>query len=336
MQQKTSSEIKSRLRELLRTQELTKQVLSNIYEKIKVTPADVRAFLRTAPEDSLPDVPTKVEVQLLVRQPAMAQEEIDRVKAELRDYTERINTGTSSMSSLAILYSEDAGSARRGGEIGLLLKGSLDPAYAAVAWALTNPAKVSKIVQSEFGYHIIQLIEKRGDRINTRHILRRPKVEDEAIRADLLKLDTLAEEIRRGKATFEQAVAGISQDKDTYRSDGLMYSEQTGTARMEMDELPPEVAAAVAMMNTGEVSKPFRMRDKRGNEVVAIVKLKNRIPQHRANMVDDFQLLQSIVTNQRRIEARRKWVGEKQKQTFVHVSENWKGCALQYQGWQFR
>ena len=336
MQKATSSEIKKRYRDIIREQELIKKVQEQLGEAIKVTPADVRNFLNEIPADSLPEIPMRVEVQILMRQPETAQVEIDRVKAELRDYTDRVNEGTP-FSTLAILHSED-GSARRGGELGLVVRGALDPSFAAVAWALTDPTKVSKVVQSEFGYHIIQLIEKRGERINVRHILRRPKVSEEAIQADLMKLDSLAGDIRLNKLTFEEAVARVSQDKDTRSNDGLMQNlnSQFMTARFEMDELPAEVAAAVANMSVNEISKPFRMYDKNGNEVCAIVKLRNRIPMHRANMAEDFQLLHNVVLHHHKQEAEMKWIEAKQKTTFVRVNENWKGCEFQYKGWQLQ
>lgn len=331
---KSSIELKEQIREIQRNKSRITSVLKDIESKVHVSPADVRNYLKTLPEDSLPYVPVKVEVQLLVREPIVPQEEIDRVKSDLRNYTERINNGTP-FSSLAILYSED-GSAKRGGEIGFTPKGALDPAFSAVAYALQDPTKVSKIVESEYGYHIIQLIEKRGDYINCRHILRTPKISDEILQEDQLRLDSVANDIRKGKLTFEQAVSLISDDKDTYQNSGLMQNEMTQTSRFEMEELPAEIAMAIDKMNINEISAPFLMRNRNGKQVSAIVKLKNRIPAHKASMSEDFQLLQNMVLQHRKAEARKKWIKEKQKKTFVHINENWKQCDFQYDGWQIR
>ncbi|MGI6220017.1 MAG: peptidylprolyl isomerase [Bacteroidaceae bacterium] len=332
---KTPTQIKEKLREVERMRSRILSVRSTIEDKVHVTPAEVRNFMDQLPEDSIPMVPMRVEVQLLMKEPEVPLEEIERVKGELRDYTERINNGMS-FSSLAILYSEDPESARRGGETGLIPRAALDPAFASVAFALQDTKKVSQIVQSEFGYHIIQLIEKRGDRINCRHILRIPKVSDEELQSNLFRLDTLANDIRRGKISFEQAVALLSDDKDTHMNNGLMQNAQTQTSRFEMDELPVEVARAIENMNVNEVSAPFLMKNSKGRDVCAIVKLRNRIPTHRASMSEDFQLLQNIVLNRRKAEAVKKWIAEKQKTTFVHISDNWKQCDFQYEGWQIR
>ena len=321
-----------------RNQYLIQAVRDKIIEKTSVTPAEVRAFFKEVPKDSIPFVPTQVEVEILSRLPEISQAEIDRVKAELRDYTERINNGTP-FSSLAILYSEDKGSARRGGELGFAVKGLYDPAFASVAWSLQDPKKVSKIVQSEYGYHIIQLIERRGDKVNCRHILRTPKIDETDVAKILLRLDSVATDVRSGKLSFEDAVALISDDKETNKNNGLMQynDDETGvvTSRFEMDKLPEEVAKVVDKMNVNEISKPFTMINGKNKEICAIVKLKTRIPAHRASMSEDFQLLQNLVLQKRQADAIQKWIKEKQKKTFVRLNENWKKCDFKYPDWKF-
>jgi len=321
-----------------RNQYLIQAVRDKIVAKIAVTPAEVRSFFKEVPQDSIPFVPAQVEVEILSRSPEVSQTEIDRVKAELRDYTERINNGTP-FSSLAILYSEDTGSARRGGELGFAVKGLYDPAFATVAWSLQDPKKVSKIVQSEYGYHIIQLIERRGDKVNCRHILRSPKIDDADIAKNLLRLDSVANDARSGKFSFEDAVVLISDDKETNKSNGLMqYSDNatgTVTSRFQMDQLPQEIAKVVDKMNVNEISKPFSMMNSKNKATCAIVKLKSRIPAHRASMSEDFQLLQEIVLQKRQADAIQKWIKEKQKKTFVRLNENWKKCDFKYPDWKF-
>ena len=243
---KTMTQIREQLANMARDNNIVGQVRQNIVKDIKVTPAQVRRYFKDVPEDSLPFIPTQVEVQIIVREPRIEPQEIQRVKDELRDYTERVNTGQTPFSTLALLYSEDTESAKRRGELGFLGRGDLVPEFANVAFNLTDTKTVSKIVESEFGFHIIQLIEKRGDKINCRHILKKPKVSEEALTQCITDLDSISNEIRRGLYTFEESTSLISADKDTRNNRGLMWNPQTASARFEMKDLPPAVAKAVA------------------------------------------------------------------------------------------
>jgi len=330
---KTMSQIREIWFEQGKEQELVSQVRSNLVKNIKVTPAQVRRYFKDLPEDSLPFIPTKVECQIVVRQPKISQEEIDRVKNELRDYTERVNSGTSKFSTLALMYSEDPGSSRQGGELGYMGRGSLVPEFANVAFNLTDPKAVSKIVESEFGFHIIQLIDKRGDQVNVRHILRKPRVSDEALEKSIVELDSLADEIRKGTFTFDECTQYVSDDKDTRNNYGIMVNPEDGTSKFELKNLPPEVAKVVANMNIGEISKPFVMTNTKGKEVVAIVKLRTKNNGHYATMTDDYQAMQEVVVNKLSEEKIEKWIREKQQSTYVHINEGWNNCEFQYPGW---
>jgi len=337
---KSISQIREQLYTMAKDDEMMKEVRQNLVKDVKVTPAQVRRYFKDLPEDSIPFVPTKVEVQIIVRNPRISQEEIERVKAELRDYTERVNSGTSKFSTLALLYSEDTGSARKGGELGLTGKGMLVPEFANVAFNLTDPKAVSKIVESEFGFHIIQLIEKRGDQINCRHILRKPRVSDEAFTDAINELDSLANTIRKGTFTFDEATKDLSEDKDTRNNYGLMVNKSEtadmssyGTSKFELKDLPAEVAKVVAGMNIGEISKPFVMTNSKNKEVVAIVKLKNRVNGHRATMADDYQTLQDVVAEKLSNEKVENWIREKMKTTYVRINDDWKNCEFKYSGW---
>ena len=263
-------------------------------------------------------------------------EELERVKKTLRDYTDGINSGKMSFATYARFYSEDPGTARRGGELGFMGKGELVPEYANVAFNLQDPNKVSKIVETEFGFHIIQLIEKRGDRINTRHILLKPKVEEKDLEAALVRLDSIADDIRNQKFTFDDAATYISQDKDTKNNHGLMANKNTGTARFEMQDLAQvsqEVAKMVENMNVGEISRAFTMINDKGKEVCAIVKLKSRINGHKATISEDYQRLKAIVMEKRSEDKLEKWIKEKQKHTYVRINEKWQKCDFKYPGW---
>lgn len=336
-QNKTPSQIRETLRENAREGLTVQKMQQKLVGEIKITPSEVRRYFKDLSQDSVPYIPTQVEVQIITLQPKVPIEEIEDVKSRLREYTDRVNKGEISFSTLARMYSEDRGSALRGGETDFMGKGMMDPSYANVAFGLQDTKKVSKIVESEFGYHIIQLIEKRGDRVNTRHILLRPKVSDKELSEARVRLDSIADDIRAGKFTFDEG-AKLSQDKDTRNNHGLMVNtnsqEAMATSKFEMQELPQDVAKVVDNMNVGEISKAFTMiNEKDGKEVCAIVKLKSRINGHKATITDDYQNLKDIVIGKRREELLHKWILEKQRHTYVRINENWKNCAFKYPGW---
>ena len=333
---KTSTQIREMLRENIRDGLTVQKMQQHIVGEIKITPAEVRRYFKDLPQDSIPFVPTQVEVQIVTLEPKIPLEEVERVKKTLRDYTDGINSGKMSFATYARFYSEAPGTARRGGELGFMGKGELVPEYANVAFNLQDPNKVSKIVETEFGFHIIQLIEKRGDRINTRHILLKPKVEEKDLEAALVRLDSIADDIRNQKFTFDDAATYISQDKDTKNNHGLMANKNTGTARFEMQDLAQvsqEVAKMVENMNVGEISRAFTMINDKGKEVCAIVKLKSRINGHKATISEDYQRLKAIVMEKRSEDKLEKWIKEKQKHTYVRINEKWQKCDFKYPGW---
>ena len=333
---KTSTQIREMLRENIRDGLTVQKMQQHIVGEIKITPAEVRRYFKDLPQDSIPFVPTQVEVQIVTLEPKIPLEEVERVKKTLRDYTDGINSGKMSFATYARFYSEDPGTARRGGELGFMGKGELVPEYANVAFNLQDPNKVSKIVETEFGFHIIQLIEKRGDRINTRRILLKPKVEEKDLEAALVRLDSIADDIRNQKFTFDDAATYISQDKDTKNNHGLMANKNTGTARFEMQDLAQvsqEVAKMVENMNVGEISRAFTMINDKGKEVCAIVKLKSRINGHKATISEDYQRLKAIVMEKRSEDKLEKWIKEKQKHTYVRINEKWQKCDFKYPGW---
>ena len=330
-------QIREELYEQIRAEMLTQEVRRSLTKDVKVTPAEVRRHYKSMPEDSLPFIPTQVEVQILVQHPRISREEIERVKEQLRGWSDRVTSGATSFSALARMFSEDEGSARQGGDLGFFGKADMDPAFSNVAFSLTDPNKVSKVVQSEYGFHIIQLIEARGDKIRARHILRRPEVDRKDVEACLSRLDSISADIQEGKFSFEIGAQEISDDKDTRNNHGIMVNtkQDTGdrTTRFEMGELPGEVSRIVNDMEVGEISKPFTMIDKRGREVCAIVKLKNRIPAHRASVTEDFQVLKVAVEARKSEKVIQDWIREKQKSTYVRIKQGWGECDFMYPGW---
>ena len=332
---KSMSQIRADLRDSYRERQLVQGMQQKLTKDITVSPAEVRKYFKDLPQDSLPFVPTEVEVQIITQTPRVEQEEINRIKDELRDYTDRINKGESSFQTLARLYSEDPGTARRGGELDYTGRGMLDPAFANVAFSLTDPKKVSKIVESEFGFHIIQLIDKRGEKIKVRHILRKPVVSQEAIDKSLSRLDSIRSQIVEGKFSFDAAASVISDDKDTRNNHGLMSNatQEGRTSRFKLAELPSEVARAVDKLEIGGISAPFQMINERGKTVCAIAKLKNRTEGHKATITEDFQILKNVVLNKRREQVLHDWVVNRIKSTYVRINENYRNCNFQYEGW---
>ncbi len=331
---KSTSELRESLREMIRNQQLIQQMQQKLVSHIKSTPADVRRYFSQLSADSVPDVAAQVELQLISFEPPVPIEEINRIKERLRDFTERITTGSSEFSTLARLYSEDVESAKRGGELGFMGKGQLVPEFANVAFNLSDPKKVSRIVQTEFGFHIIQLVEKRGDRMNCRHILLKPKVSiDEKTKA-LHMLDSISNLIRKSELTFEKAVVSFSQDKNSAMNAGLMLNDKSGTSKFEYQELPSEIGKVVYEMNVGEVSKPFLMMSESTNkEVVALVKLKSKVDSHKANLLDDYMMLKALYEKKMKDEFLKKWIIKKQKETYINIDPNWSKCTFQYPGW---
>ena len=334
---KSYTQIREMLRDNIREGMRVQQMQQKIIGDIKLTPAEVRNYFSKLPKDSIPFVPTQVEVQIIELMPKISEKEIERVKAQLREYADRVNKGETSFSILARFYSQDPGTAARGGEGGFTGRGELVPEFANVVFNLTDPKKVSKVFETEFGYHIAQLIEKRGDRVNYRHILLRPEVDKKDIDAALASLDSIGDDIRKAKFSFDDAATWLSQDKDTRNNHGLLANPQNSTSRFEMQQLASlisqDVAKVVEKMQIGEISKAFTMINSKGKEVCAIVKLKNRIDGHKATITEDYQRLKSMVTAKRSEEKIQKWIVEKQKNTYVRINPTWRNCDFKYPGW---
>lgn len=330
---KTITQIREQMRETMRDRMIVERMQEKIFGDVKLTPSEVRRGFSKMTEEQIPYVPTQVEVQIITQQPEIPIDEIERVKAELRDYANRVNNGEAQFSTLAVFYSQDTESARRGGELGFFGRGEMVPEFSTVAFNLTDPTKVSKIVETEFGFHIIQLIEKRGDRVRARHILRKPEVPAESMNASLMKLDSIAKAIRSGEMEFNDAVQ-LSADKNTRKNFGVMSNEQTLSARFELQDLPQEVARAVYDLNVGEISEPFVMIDaKTGKEICAIAKLKARIEGHKANPSDDYQVVKDVMIAQMKQQKLDEWIQKKLETTYVRINENWCDCDFQYTGW---
>lgn len=329
------SKIREMLYENYHNYSLMSEMRRKIVGDIKVSPALVRRYYESLPTDSIPFIQEQVEVQIITMEPSVDMEETDRIKEELREYSDRITSGETSFSTLALLYSEDPGSARLGGELDYRGRGQFVPEFAAVAFNLTDPNKVSKIVETEYGYHIIQLIDKRGDRVKVRHILRKPRVSSENVKKMMLALDTIAKDIRKDSVTFEEAVVLCSFDKETNNNYGIMFNKETGSSRFQLQDLPVDVARVVDRMKVGEISEPFVMRLDNGKTICAIVKLRTRIEAHKASVKEDYEALKELYTNQLNDERTKEWIAETQKNTYVRLNGEAKREDFKFPGWIF-
>lgn len=334
--QKSIRQLRETFKRMYREENMVEEVKSNLTSKISATPAEVREFFKNTPTDSLPFIPTQVEVQIITSHPKVSRQEVERVEARLRDFAQSVNSGESDFSTLAKLYSED-GSARMGGELGYTGRNMWVPEFANVAFSLNDPKKVSKIVRTEFGFHIIQLIDKRGDKVNVRHILLKPQIEEAEFERGIARLDSIADDIRAERFTFDAAAYALSDDKDTRNNHGLMANviqeTRTISSRFQMKDLPQDVAKVVDTLQVGQVSRAFRMTNQKGQTVCAIVRLKSRIDGHHANMTEDFQVLRDQVIAKRREEKINNWIKEKVNSTYVRISPDWRNCDFKYEGW---
>lgn len=325
--------LREQLMEMMRTNYIVEQVQHNLTKDVKVTPSDVRKFYSNLPADSIPYVPMQVETQIIEINPKIPEQEIEDVKARLRDYADRVNRGEAEFSTLAIMYSED-GSAMQGGELGYHGRADWVPEFSQVAFNLNDPKRVSRIVETEYGYHIIQLIDKRGEQVNVRHILLTPKVSSKDLADGVVKLDSLRKEIIAGKFTFEEAAQYVSQDKDTKNNNGIMMNRKNGSTRFEMQDLPPEVARKIELMQPGDISEAFIMKDQRKNrDVIAIVKLTSRVPGHKATLSDDYVMIKQMYEADAKNKVIKDWVEKKIGNTYTRIAEGWDGCEFNFKGW---
>lgn len=332
------SQIRADRRKVISDEYIVMQMQQKLIGGIQVTPSEVNRFYDRVNRDSLPFMPQTVEVQIVTQQPNIPVSEVDRVKNQLIEYTEKINKGEMPFETIARIYSEDSNTALKGGEMGFVGRAELEPEFANVAFSLKDTNKVSRIVKTARGYHIMQLIEKRGDQINIRHIMLRPHVAGDNLIATTNRMDSISHLIRVDSLPFETAAKYYSYDEDTRLGNGQMVnanrqSQYYGTSRFAMEDLPQEVSAQIAKMEEGEISKPFSMLDKNNNTVVAFVKLKRRAPGHRANVVDDYQVIKSIVLQRKQDKALNEWIRTKQKSTYVRISPEYRQCEFQYPGW---
>ncbi|HNX54958.1 MAG TPA: peptidylprolyl isomerase [Prolixibacteraceae bacterium] len=329
---KSIVELKSDMQEVIKNQQMTQQMQGKIVDKVTITPAEVRMHFKNLPESEIPQIAEQVEYAQITVQPEVPIEEEDRIKSTLRELKRRIESGESGFAPLAVMYSED-GSAKNGGELDYMGRGNLDPAYAAAAFNLKGD-KISNVVKSEFGYHIIQVMDRKGELIKTRHILMMPKPSDKSLTKSYQRVDSIANFIRDGKFKFEEAAQHFSYDKDSRNNGGVVINPESGDSKWKLSELDPDVSKVVANMKVGEISKPFKTIDQKNQQVVyKIVKLVNKHDAHPANLRDDYVELSNIYMSKKKEQTLDKWIRDKQSGTYVHIDDSYLNCNFKYKGW---
>lgn len=329
---KSIVDIKADLQEVIRNQQMTQQMQGKIIDKVTVTPAEVRYHFKNLPDAEIPQIDEQIEYAQITVQPEISIEEEDRIKATLRELKRRIESGESGFAPLAVIYSED-GAARNGGELDYMGRGQLDPAYAAAAFNLKGD-KISNVVKSDFGYHIIQVMDRKGELIKTRHIIMKPKVSPEAMTKAFGQIDSIADFIRKGTVKFEAAALRWSYDKTSRNNGGVVINPETGEAKWKLSELDPDVSKVITKMNINEISKPFQTIDDKQRPVYKIVKLINKTPAHKANLRDDYVELSNLYMSSKKEKTLDSWIREKQAGTYVHIDDSYVNCNFKYKGWQ--
>jgi len=326
-------EIQRDIKKALLEQEIIRQVQSKISENLKVTPSELKKFVSNIPKDSLPVIPAKVQISIIQLDPPNNEENKAEARQKLLDIRSQILAGKS-FNILAMLYSEDPGSASNGGELGFMMRGELEKPYADAAFSLTKNT-VSKIVETKYGYHIIQLIDKNGDLINTRHILIKPKVKADQASLAITRLDSIAVQIRKDSLKFADAALRFSTHKDSRINGGLFVSSNPSSRNtwFTLDELNSEMFVKVRDLKVGEISDPFRTTDENGNVVFRIVKLDDEIPAHRANLKEDYENLYTASLTNKRAKTYDDWIREKIGRTYIKISDEFKSCDFLNKGW---
>lgn len=330
---KSMIEIRRDIRKALIDQEIVSQVQGTVAGNITITPNELKKFFNNIPADSLPVVPARVQISIIQLDPPDNEENKAEARQKLLNIRGEILAGKS-FSALAVLYSEDPGTATRGGELGFMLRGELEKPYADEAFSLTKNT-VSRIIETRYGFHIIQMIDRNGNLINTRHILIRPKVKPEQAARALHRLDSLANLIRKDSLKFENTAIRYSTHKDS-RINGGKYVKTNPSERdtwFTLEELNPQMYVQVRDLKIGEISEAFRTVDENNNEVFRIVRLDNEVPAHRANLKDDYQSLSNAALMSKRTKAYDKWIRKKIEVTYIKISDEFRSCGFLEEGW---
>lgn len=321
---KSIIEIKEDFRDIVREQEITQMMQMEIIGNVRVTPAEVKRLYNSMSEDELPMIPSQVEIRRIVKYPEFSEAENFRVRQRLNELRQRILNGES-FTTMAVLYSQDPGSARRGGELGYRTRADLVPEFGNIAFSLKDD-RVSPVFESEFGYHIVQLIDRRGDQVNVRHILMRPDATVQAKEEAIRFLDSLGTVIRTDTLNFRRAAMLHTEDTDTRLNGGLVINPNTGGSRFELDQLNPVQYEAVRTMKIGEIAGPLESRNQQGRTYYKLLYLSSQTAPHRANLKDDYASLTEMTLNNKKLSTLEEWIEETRARTYIRVADSYKNC----------
>ena len=329
---KSIAEIKQEFKDMIKEQMLVERMQGKLTADVKVTPSEIRKFYDEYPKDSLPKIETSYKFQQIVIIPKISEKEKLAVKERLRNFKERIKSGTK-FSTLAIMYSEDPGSAKKGGELGFVGRTDLVPEFAAVAFKLKKPGQVSRIVESEYGFHIIQLIEQKGEKINVRHILLKPKVSyDEFVKAQL-HIDTIRNIVLADTITFSEAAKRYSDDKETRYNGGYMLNMYNATNTFTEEQIDAALAYNLKGLSVGDITRSFRTKNMKDQDVLKFVKLSKKNKPHVATIKTDYKIIQELCIANKKQKLIRKWVKDQQRNTYIKIDKSYIGCKFEAEGW---
>lgn len=329
---KPLGEIKEDLRDVTEDQLLAQLERDEITKDIKVTPSEVNNFFRKLPKDSLPLIDLEFELNQIVFYPEISKKDIEDVKKRLLSIKDDVEHHGALFETKAILYSEDPGSAASGGELGMMSRNDLVPEFSAAAFKLKRDS-ISDVIKTEYGYHIIQMIDRKGERINVRHILMKPKFTPEAKTKAKQRADSVYNAIKDGKISFEDAAKLYSQDEKTNKNGGLMMNQRTGSTKFSVDQILPANYYNFKNLKEGEYTRAFESYDDKGATVYVIIKVKSKVEPHIANIETDYQVIQDMALDKKYREAYDKWISEKSKTTYIKISNDYKKCKFEYDGW---
>lgn len=329
---KSITQLKSELSDMIKEQLKTEQMQTKITKNVTATPSEVRAYFRQLPKDKIPTIGSQVEYAQITVLPVITEQEDMDVKSRLREFKRRVENGEN-FATFAVLYSEDPGSARNGGEMDYVGRAQLDPAFATEAFNLKVGA-VSKVVKSEYGYHIIQLIDRKGEKIKCRHILLRAKVDPKELEKAKGRIDSIATFIRNKTITWDQAAYLYSADKNTRNNGGLVTSQRSGSSKFQLDELDPDISKLVPSLKVGDVSEPFLSMDDKQRQVYKIIKVISKTDAHTANLQEDYQHLSEVFLAKKKEDTYRTWIAKQQAKTYIHIDDIYGNCNFKLKSWK--
>jgi len=330
---KTYEEIKKSMRSVVENQLKAQTMQQQITAGITVTPTEVEQYYKNIPEDSLPLIESEFEIEQIVKTPTAPESERQKALEKLKTFKKQVENEEKDFETLAILYSDDPGSSQKGGELGWIRRGDLVPEFANTAFNLTEPGQISEVVETDFGYHIIRFLERKGEAINVQHILLQPKIPSAQKMQMRKQLDSVAQAIRKGEITFEEAVEKYSDDENSKNNNGLLLNPYTGGSKFESQHLDPATNYVLKRMEIGEISKPFESQDMQGNSELKIIRLKSRTKAHVANIKTDYQRISDMALEKKKEKVLSDWIKEKQKVTFIKIAPEYTGCDFQYDNW---